>query len=203
MDMDKMGAAMALVVKREVERATAPLLERIKGLESVQPTPGKDGQDGLPGEPGKSVSAEEVAAVVTAAYERRFGDLSLSWERQVRDMAEKAIDRMPAPRDGKDGIDGTDGLSLDSFTAVQEEGGRVVTMSLVAGDRTEHVRLHFPVVLDKGFWKEGISAEAGDGFTFGGSYWIAQKDTDTKPDIGNPDWRLAVKRGRDAKASAR
>ena len=29
--------------------------------------------------------------------------------------------------------------------------------------------------------------------------WIAQQDTDTKPDMPDSHWRLAVKRGRDGK----
>ncbi len=55
-------------------------------------------------------------------------------------------------------------------------------------------------LLDKGVFKMGTDYEAGDGVTWGGSYFIAQKDAP----IGHPGepgsngWRLAVKRGRDA-----
>ena len=53
---------------------------------------------------------------------------------------------------------------------------------------------------DKGVFKAGNDYEAGDGVTWGGSYFIAQKD---EP-LGHPGepgcdgWRLAFKRGRDS-----
>lgn len=202
-DFEKLGEEIATLVHEAVKAATDPLTARIAELEArkvpdaIKGDPGKDGSDGRDGE---SVTVADVADAVAANFERRFADLYISWERQARDLAEKAINRMPVVKDGKDGADGKDGLDLSHFSAVQEKGGRVVMLTLSDGERTEHVHLHFPVVLDKGFWGDGDFAEPGDGFTFGGSYWIAQKDTDTKPEIGNPDWRLAVKKGRDAKA---
>ncbi len=199
-DFEKLGEDIAALVHDSIKAATAPLLARIEQMESRQPEPGKKGDPGEPGKDAVAPSLQEVADSVAANFERRFADLSMSWERQTRDMAEKAIDRMPKPKDGTDGTNGKDGFSLANFSAVQEKGGRVVLLTLSDGERTEHVHLHFPVVLDKGFWKDGTLAEEGDGFTFGGSYWIAQKDTDTKPEIGDPDWRLAVRKGRDAKA---
>lgn len=48
---------------------------------------------------------------------------------------------------------------------------------------------------DKGVWKPGIFRKW-NVVTFGGSIWIAQRDTTVKPGDG-ADWRLAVKRGRD------
>lgn len=55
-------------------------------------------------------------------------------------------------------------------------------------------------LVDKGVFKAGDDYEAGDGVTWGGSFFIAQKDAP----IGHPGepgcdgWRLAVKRGRDS-----
>lgn len=57
----------------------------------------------------------------------------------------------------------------------------------------------FPVILDRGVFKESESYVKGDAVTWGGSLWIAQGDTSTKPDSANSGWRLAVKRGRDGK----
>jgi hypothetical protein len=54
-------------------------------------------------------------------------------------------------------------------------------------------------VIDRGVWREG-QYKAGDAVTWAGSLWIAQKDTDAKPDSGD-GWRLSVKRGRDGKAA--
>ena len=40
--------------------------------------------------------------------------------------------------------------------------------------------------------------ERGDAVTYGGSLWIAQRDTNEYPRGEDSGWRLAVKRGRDA-----
>ena len=39
----------------------------------------------------------------------------------------------------------------------------------------------------------------GDAVTWGGSLWIAQKETSAKPDSPESGFRLAVKKGRDGK----
>ncbi len=56
------------------------------------------------------------------------------------------------------------------------------------------------MMLDKGVWKEG-AFKKGDTVTWSGAMWIAQKDTETKPETPNSDWRLAVKRGREGKSA--
>jgi hypothetical protein len=38
-----------------------------------------------------------------------------------------------------------------------------------------------------------------DTVTYGGSLWIAQRDTSASPGDKPADWKLAVKRGRDGK----
>lgn len=211
MDMEKLGAALAPIVRAEVKRGTEALLqrneeleERIKELEAREPLKGEDGKSIDPADvvamvaeavkslpspkDGVSPAAEDVAA----CFERRFSEFLLAGERRIYEMADKAIDRMPRAKDGVDGI-GWDAMS------VEFDGERTVTLVFDKGDDRMEYPVTFPVVLDKGFWKDGAKAAPGDGFTFGGSYWIAQKDTDTKPEIGNADWRLAVKRGRDGK----
>lgn len=209
MDMDKLGAAMAPVLAAMVAKAVDPLQERIKELEGREVIHGKDADP---------VSDEAIAAAVAkhltdhppangkdaigptaddvaACFERRFSEFLLSGERRIYEMADKAIDRMPRAQDGKDGVDG---IGWDSMS-VDHDGERTFTLVFDKGDEQHTFPVKLPMVIDKGFWQDGTSAEQGDGFTFGGSYWIAQKDTDTKPEIGNADWRLAVRRGRDGK----
>lgn len=55
-------------------------------------------------------------------------------------------------------------------------------------------------LVDKGVFRAEEGYEAGDGVTWGGSFFIAQKDAPIgKPgEPGCDGWRLAVKRGRDA-----
>lgn len=91
-----------------------------------------------------------------------------------------------------------EGNSLEDMK-VEHDGKRGVTFTWTKGFYEHSATIKIPCVIDAGFWKEGMSVEKGDGVTHGGSYWIAQTDTDTKPDLGNSHWRLSVKKGRDAR----
>src|SRR5690625_7652868 len=71
-----------------------------------------------------SPSVDEVAAV----FERRFSDLTLSWERQPRDTLERAVDRMPVPKDGRDA------RPLQPFDLTLSEDGRTLTVKMQAAD---------------------------------------------------------------------
>ena len=55
-------------------------------------------------------------------------------------------------------------------------------------------------LVDRGVFKAGNEYEAGDGVTWGGSFFIAQKDAPGghPGEPGSDGWRLAVKRGRDS-----
>jgi integrin beta 3 len=180
--------------------AFEPIIKRLAKLEARQPEkgePGQDGKDGKDGVDGKSVTLEDVIPVLKAMQ----GEWALDFERRAQALFQKAVDAIPKPvdgKDGQDGKDGVDGLGWDNLV-VEFDGKRTFGVKLIRAD-VEKVAgdIKMPVVLDAGFWKEG-SYEKGDGVTFGGSYWIAQKDTNTKPEVGNPDWRLAVKKGRDGK----
>lgn len=135
-------------------------------------------------------SVDEVAAV----FERRFSDLTLSWERQARDTFEKAADRMPVPKDGRDA------LPLDSFDMELAEDGRTLTLKMQAGDTVMEKSLRIATVLDRGPFRGEEKYERGDAVTHGGSLWIAQVDgPEGAPGLGGKGWRLAVKKGRDGK----
>ena len=99
---------------------------------------------------------------------------------------------------GDPGKDGRDGFSLSDFDTELKDDGRTLLLKFGSGDVLETHELVFPVVIDRGVWKEQ-DYQQGDGVTWGGSFWIAQKDTATKPDTPDSDWRLAVKRGRDGR----
>lgn len=54
----------------------------------------------------------------------------------------------------------------------------------------------------RGMWQEGIVYRSGNFVTLGGSLWHCDESaTTSRPDTHNPDWSLAVKRGRDAPRS--
>lgn len=146
---------------------------------------GESGKDGIDGKDGQSVSEDSISA----SFERRFSDLQLSWERQARETFEKAVDKMPIPKDGKDGADA---LPLEEIEIIQD--GRNVTLKLGKVERT----IKLDTILYRGVWKEG-DFEKGDAVTYGGSLWIAQKDAPTTSPSQNDEWKLAVKKGRDGK----
>lgn len=102
-------------------------------------------------------------------------------------------------RDGDPGKDGQDGMGPEDIGLTLMEDGRTVRFSFDKGDTEYAFQIPFPVVLDRGVYAEGREYEEGDGVTWGGSYWIAQRATSQKPDSPDSGWRLAVKRGRDGK----
>jgi hypothetical protein len=109
-------------------------------------------------------------------------------------------------KDGKDGKNGEPGktFTLDDFDIVPYDDERTFKFCFTAGDMMHSFELHFPVVLDRGVWSaaraDGGEYVKGDGVSWGGSWWIAQKDSPQgKPDTVDSGWRLAVKRGHPGK----
>lgn len=203
-DPEEFGKAMGAIVKE----ATAPLLQRIDQLEkqlAVLPAPenGKDADmEALRAHLGELVKAVPPAAPLPAptveeiagAFERRFSDLTLSWERQARDTFEKAADRMPKPKDGRDA------LALEHFDLALAEDGRTVTVKMQAGETVVEKSVKIAAVIDKGVYKHDGVFEKGDGVSYGGSFWIAKCDEPKGvPGTGETDWRCAVKAGRPGK----
>ncbi len=181
---------VAPLIREEVAKAVADL---------PKPEAGKDADmDALRSHLGELVKSIQLPAVptideVAATFERRFSDLTLSWERQARDTFDKAADRMPVPKDGRDA------LPLESFDMSLGEDGRTVTVKMQAGATLVEKSIKIASVIDRGVYSGEKSYEQGDGTTYGGCYWIAQKDAPDGVPGGSADWRLAVKKGRDGK----
>ena len=131
----------------------------------------------------------------------------------VRDYVQRSVTPITARLDGLDqkaadlrtaldaipeGKNGQDGVGFDDMTA-SYDGERTITLRFERGETVKEFAFDMPVVLDRGVYKAGREYRAGDGVTWAGSFWIAQDTTAEKPDSGK-GWRLAVKRGRDAKA---
>jgi len=166
-------------------------------------------------------SASEVAALIpslTVEDLRPLVDLAVS----------KAVEQIRIPADGepgKDGVglaaalkdhegclvltltdgtivklgrvDGERGLGFDDIEVIDDS--IAVTWRLARGDQVKEWTLAKPTLADfyRGVWREG-AYKKGDACTWGGSLFIAQVDTTTKPESGE-EWKLAVKRGRDGK----
>ena len=162
-----------------------------RGEPGEQGTPGRDG---LHGQNGKSFGIEDAEILL----KHHWSAWELEFERRAAVALDKALDRLPKPADGVDGKDGADGLGFDDLE-VQHDGGRHLCIKFVRGERVRKFDFEIPVVIDQGIYKEGSTYVAGDGVTWGGSYWIAQSETKAKPDSLDSGWRLAVKKGRDGK----
>ena len=186
-----MVAALAPVIHEHVTKgiadAVAPLLKRINELESRAPEKGEPGERGADGVPGRD------------GIDGKDGAPGADGE----DGAPGRDGQPGVPgRDGKDGApgaagkDGADGLGFDDLS-VEHDGERTLTLRFARGEQVKEFAVDLPVVIDRGVWREG-SFKRGDGVSWGGSFFIAQKDTTAKPET-SPDWRLAVKRGRDGR----
>ncbi len=160
-----------------------------KGDAGAKGEPGERGEKGTDGKDGKSVTSEDILPMLDASVAKWM----LEVERRIMDMAQRAVDSMPRPRDGKDGVDG---INADEFEFKFDLQTR--TFSATHKDRVLFSqRIPYPKYCD--VWSERFGTyEEGFLVTFGGSVWIAKRDTTSKP--GTDDsWQLCVKKGRDGK----
>lgn len=208
LDPVEFGKAMAAIVNE----ATAPLVKRIEELEArpveidvsdvVKELLSADGIRQLvglevdafltenpppPGKDGKSVTLDDVSLFLDAAIAKHVLEL----ERRASDTIARAIDKIPAPKDGRDGVDLTE-LSVDF------DGERTVTVK----GRTGEVSKRLPIPLWRGYWSEGVVAERGDILTHNGTAYIAVVDNPKcEPGVGKYDheWKVFTRKGRDGK----
>jgi len=215
-DAKAFGEELAEIVRT----ATAPLAARIAALEKAladrpDPTPGRDGKDAV------SVTVDDVMPALekqVADYlsslppptpgEKGRDGVGLAGALLDRDGnmivtltngETKTLGRVVGEdgKDGKDGDAGRDGMGFDDL-ALEYDGERTLTFRMERNGVVKQQSFDLPIVLDRGVYKAGTGYVKGDAVTYGGSLWIAQCDTRAKPDA-TPDWRLSVKRGRDAR----
>jgi hypothetical protein len=208
-------AVAALPAPKDGKDADPEVTRRmIADAVAALPVP-KDGKDADP-EMTRRMIAEAVAALpvpkeargIASAIINRDGELILTMTdggtvnagmvagrdadaEQIARAAHDAVAALPRPKDGLDGL-GFDDLQFEY------DGERSITFKVKSGDRIKAFDAKMPVIIDRGVWRER-AYEPGDGVTWRGSFWIAQKETSAKPDEASADWRLAVKRGRDGK----
>ncbi len=103
-------------------------------------------------------------------------------------------------RPGEPGQNGKDGLGFDHLS-MEYDGERTFSFIFQHGDERKVFTATPPFVLDKGVYKDEHPYAKGDGVTYGGCWWVAQRASKAeRPGMGNTAWRLAVKAGRDGKA---
>lgn len=180
---------------------------------------GKDGRDGRDGVDGKTVSLDEITALVNDAvadlpaprhvvsgYIDRNGDLhhvlsdgtDVSFGKVVgRDGVDGKDAKGEAGQNGKDGKDGKDGLGFKDMS-VTFDGERDLVFKFVLEERVEELALTIPFMIYRGVWKAG-EYKRGDTITRDGSLYVAIRDTDAQPGTVESGWQLAAKRGRDGR----
>jgi integrin beta 3 len=165
-----------------------------KGEPGADGMPGNDGNDGRDGRDGKDGIGLADALI------DRDGVLALTMtDGRIKSLGAVVGRDGASGKDGAPGKDGRDGLSIEDLSA-EFDGEHTLTLRFARGDAVKEIPVRFPNPVDQGVFREGKPYLRGDGVTYGGSWWIAQKDApEGKPDAGNGSWRLAVKHGRDGK----
>lgn len=196
----KDGASGKSVSIDEIEPIIAGYVEKAVSAIPV-PVDGKDGRHGLDGKDGANGKNGKDGLGAAGAMIDRSGNLILT----MTDGSSKDL----GPVVGKDGVngadgndgapgaagaDGTDGIGFDDLDLIEDDEG--LKFRFVRGTLVKDFLL--PIPTDHGVWKEKLWRK-GQGVTWGGSFWIAQRDTKEKPDTPDSGWRLAVKKGRDGK----
>jgi hypothetical protein len=199
---EALAEMLAPIISEEVAKAVAPLHAKIAELEGRKPDApqgekGEQGERGEKGETGADGSNGRDGAGIVDGFVSRDGHLiaTLS-DGSTRDFGE-IIGK--DGRDGRDGKKGKDGFGFDDMDVCVLEDDRTIELSFRRGEDEKAFTLKWPTVIDRGVYKAGETYESGDAVTWGGSLWIAQKQTDAKPDTPESGFRLAVKRGRDGK----
>jgi hypothetical protein len=177
----------------DMEEVGRIVAERVKDAVASIPVP-QDGRDGKDADPEyiKQLVTDAVAAIPPPKDGDPGRDCDMvEVERILSERVKAAVESLPPAKDGRDGF-GFEDFSLEfdgerTFAWVFERNG----------ERKEFI-CKAPIVLDRGTYRDGKSYETGDMVSFGGSAFIAQRDTTDKPESSDA-WRLAVKRGRDGK----
>lgn len=182
----------------------AKIAEAVKAAVAALPKP----QDG------KSISVDDLRTVIAEEVSKAAAAIPIP--KDGAGLADALIDRegqlVITMTDGRAkhlgrvigdrGEPGLDGVSMKAFETEVLDDGRTIALKFMRGDDfAERHEIKFPVLLDRGVWKEA-EFETGDVVTWGGSLWIAQRSTTQKPDTADSGWRLAVKKGRDGKDGA-
>lgn len=202
------------------------------GIDGRDGAPGPRGEQGPAGKDGESVHIEAVRSMLAEMVAKATSELPKPKDGEPgRDAAQ--IQPLPSVDLSKSYPAGTYALhaggmilsfrKTDPATDSLELAGWMVAMNGVAAEAEElsedgrtykrttlytngeqFVReFKSEAIMDRGVYKPDVTYQKGDVVTWGGSSYIANCETDVKPDSieGRTAWRLMAKRGRDGKDS--
>lgn len=202
LDVDALAEMMAGIIEEHVTKAVEPLNARIAELEARKPEKGEPGEKGEKGDAGErgadgkdgrdGSDGKDGAGIIDGFVSRGGHLIATLSDGTTRDFGEIV------GKDGTPGKDGRDGFGFDDMDACVLDDDRTIELSFRRGDEEKCFTFKWPTVIYRGVWHEGAFS-AGDAVTWGGSVWIAEKDTNAKPDAADSGWKLAVKKGRDGK----
>jgi hypothetical protein len=188
----------ALPAPKVTPEELAPLIaESVSKAVSALPR-AKDGEPGLAGPAGPAGAAGRDGINIAGVMIDRQGELVVT----LSNGEQKSLGCVIG-RDGTDGAPGKDGADGFGFEDIDcsYDGDRKLLLSFALGDRTKQFEFDLPIIVYRGVYKSGEAYKAGDSVTWGGSLWIARKDTAAEPETkeANNDWQLGAKRGREGK----
>ncbi|MDI3441621.1 hypothetical protein QLG07_19325 [Erwinia sp. V90_4] len=160
--------------------------QMVKDAVSLLPQP-KDGEDG---EDGKDALQLEIAPEINAeksyprgTYAIHLGGLWRSYQKTTGMNGWECL---------------VDGISEIDISQSEERSFTVCAVKS-SGEKTEKT-FSVPVMIYRDIFSEGEKYQPGDSVTWGGSVWYCCEETVDKPgESGSKGWKLAVKRGRDAR----
>ena len=148
---------------------------------------GRDGNDGDMGPRGEKGDPGEDGRGLTGFLVNRDGELVATTNKGEVLSLGRIV--------GKDGADGKDGVSYEGHSVTYDPVTHEGVIRTLSGIET---RFPLPGIVGKGYWREGTRAKANEAWTHDGTLWIAKCETDSKPGIGNDDWYIGARKGRDA-----
>lgn len=172
----------------------------VKAL-SLEGPPGRDGRDG---EPGRDAVHVDVLDGIdpTKRYQRgTFANHRGGILRAFRQTD-------PLPDDGQLERAGwhcvVRGIADDDIEVGEDLRTFTFKRTYTDGSFTTKA-VTLPVIIDRGIFREDSHYERGDGATWAGSFWFAQRSTlpGEKPGDDSGAWRLSVKKGRDGRDGLR
>lgn len=168
--------------------AANPVQHGKDGRDGRDGIPGKDGERGLPGADGAKGDPGADGAGLAGGMIDVNGELILTTTKGDTLRLGKVV--------GKDGADGADGIGFDDLS-FDYDGEREFSIKASKDGRVKEAKFTVPTVIDRGYWREGVKAKSGDGWTEGGHWWICKADTDSRPGHDNPAWRMGARAGKD------